>query len=91
MATPSKVNPQYGLQVWLGREHTPMRADSAANPIKVPHAEPFVAKDIVYFDGFGGQRVYVMPSQGLVIARFGEVNLAYDDAVIPNLLARASE
>ncbi|MEM6584329.1 MAG: serine hydrolase [Pseudomonadota bacterium] len=91
MATPSKVNPQYGLQVWLGREHTPMRAYSAANPIKVPHAEPFVAEDIVYFDGFGGQRVYVMPSQGLVIARFGEVNLAYDDSVIPNLLARASE
>ena len=91
MATPSKVNPQYGLQVWLGRENTPMRAYSAANPIKVPHAEPFVAKDIVYFDGFGGQRVYVMPSQGLVIARFGEVNLAYDDSVIPNLLARASE
>ena len=91
MATPSKVNPQYGLQVWLGRENTPMRAYSAANPIKVPHAEPFVAKDIVYFDGFGGQRVYVMPSQGLVIARFGEVNLAYDDSVIPDLLARASE
>ena len=89
MATPSKANPQYGLQVWLGREHTPQRAYSAANPIKVPHAEPFLAKDIVYFDGFGGQRVYILPSQGLVVARFGEVNLAYDDSVIPNLLVEA--
>lgn len=89
MATPSKVNPQYGLQVWLGREHTAQRAYSAANPIKIPHAEPFVAEDIVYFDGFGGQRVYVIPSKQLVIARFGEVNLAYDDSVIPNLLVRA--
>lgn len=89
MAKPSKTNPQYGLHVWLGREHTPRRAYSAANPIMIPHAEPFVAEDIVYFDGFGGQRVYVIPSRQLVIARFGEVNLAYDDSVIPNLLARA--
>ena len=89
MATPSKVNPQYGLQVWLGRAHTAQRAYSAANPIKVPHAEPFLAEDIIYFDGFGGQRVYVIPSRQLVIARFGEVNLAYDDSFIPNLLVGA--
>ena len=89
MATPSKANAQYGLQVWLGAEHTPQRAYSAANPIKIPHAQPFLAKDIVYFDGFGGQRVYVIPSKQLVIARFGEVNLAYDDSVIPNLLVDA--
>ncbi|MEL7190074.1 MAG: serine hydrolase [Pseudomonadota bacterium] len=91
MATPSKANPQYGLQVWLGTEHTAQRAYSATNPIKVPHSEPFDAKDIIYFDGFGGQRVYVIPSKELVIVRFGEVNLTYDDAVIPNLLTRAAE
>ena len=91
MAKPSKVNPQYGLHVWLGREHTPKRAYSAASPIKVPHAEPFLAEDIVYFDGFGGQRVYVLPSQNMVVARSGEVNLAYDDSVIPNLLVAAAQ
>ncbi|MEM7688795.1 MAG: serine hydrolase [Pseudomonadota bacterium] len=91
MATSSKANAQYGLHVWLGRAHTPRRAYSATNPIKVPHAEPFEAQDIVYFDGFGGQRVYVLPSQNMVIARFGEVNLAFDDSVIPNLLVRAAE
>lgn len=89
MATPSAINPQYGLHVWLGRAHTPQRAYSAANPIKVPHSEAFAAQDIVYFDGFGGQRVYIVPSSELVIARMGEVNLQYDDAIIPNLLIRA--
>jgi CubicO group peptidase (beta-lactamase class C family) len=91
MATPSQANAQYGLHVWLGREHTPQRAYSAGNPVKVPHSEPFVAKDIVYFDGFGGQRVYVLPSQGLTVVRIGEVDLTYDDARIPNLLARAAQ
>ena len=89
MATPSAANAQYGLHVWLGREHTPQRAYSAGNPVKVPHSEPFEAGDIVYFDGFGGQRVYVLPSHGLTVVRIGEVDLTYDDARIPNLLARA--
>ncbi|KPP96305.1 serine hydrolase [Erythrobacter sp. HL-111] len=89
MASPSEANAQYGLHVWLGREHTPQRAYSAGNPVKVPHSEPFLAEDIVYFDGFGGQRVYVMPSRGLTVVRIGEVDLAYDDSRIPNLLARA--
>ncbi|MEM6908765.1 MAG: serine hydrolase [Pseudomonadota bacterium] len=91
MAKPSKVNPQYGLHIWTGLEHTAQRAYSATNPIKVPHSEPFVDKDIVYFDGFGGQRVYVIPSKDLTIARIGEVNLQYDDAIIPNLLSNATD
>ncbi|XUU60510.1 serine hydrolase domain-containing protein [Erythrobacter sp. HA6-11] len=89
MAKPSAVNPQYGLHVWLGREWTPQRAYSAANPIKITHSEAFEAKDIVYFDGFGGQRVYVMPSEGVTIARSGLVNMQFDDAILPNIIARA--
>lgn len=89
MASPSKVNAQYGLHVWLGRGYTPQRLYAASNPIKIPHSEASVAEDIVYFDGFGGQRVYVIASKGLTIARIGEVNLQFDDAVIPNLLVRA--
>ena len=90
MTSPSIANAQYGLHVWLGREFTPQRAYNAVNPIKVPHAEPFADPGIVFFDGFGGQRVYVIASRGLTIARIGEVNLAYDDAIIPNLLIRAA-
>ena len=89
MASPSAANAQYGLHVWLGRDHTPQRAYSTQNPVKVPHSEPFLAEDIVYFDGFGGQRVYVLPSHDLTVVRIGEVDMTYDDSVIPNLLARA--
>ena len=42
---------------------------------------------MLFMDGFGGQRVYIAPSSGLVIARFGEVSFTYDDAIIPNLIA----
>jgi len=91
MAQPSSANPQYGYQLWLGEAWTPQRRYSAANPIAIPHAEPFAAPDTVYFDGFGGQRVYVIPSKGLTIARVGMVNLSYDDAIIPNALIRAAD
>ncbi|NVE93492.1 serine hydrolase domain-containing protein [Altererythrobacter lutimaris] len=91
MAKPSAVNSQYGLHVWLGGEWTPQRSYSAANPIKITHSEAFEAKDIIYFDGFGGQRVYVMPSEGVTIARSGLVNMQFDDAILPNTVARAVE
>lgn len=89
MVQPSSANPQYGLHIWLGRSWTEQRAYSAANPIRIIHSEAFDAKDIVYFDGFGGQRVYVIPSKGLTIARSGLVNLQFDDSVLPNILSRA--
>lgn len=89
MVKPSAVNDQYGLHLWRAGEWTPRRAYNDDNAIKIVHAAPFLAKDTVYFDGFGGQRVYVIPSLGLTIARVGQVNLEFDDAAIPNLLARA--
>lgn len=91
MMKPSAANAQYGLHVWLGREWSPQRSYSASSPVKVPHTEPFVAKDIVYFDGFGGQRVYIIPSKGLTIVRAGVVDMQFDDSIIPNLLARADD
>lgn len=89
IAKPSAANGQYGLHVWLGRDWTPLRSYSAGSPVKVPHSEPFVAKDIIYFDGFGGQRVYIIPSKGLTMVRSSFVDLQFDDSVLPNLLARA--
>jgi CubicO group peptidase (beta-lactamase class C family) len=89
MTAPSPSNPQYGFQIWLGHEWTAKRRYSSTAKATVPHSEPFVASDIAYFDGFGGQRVYVLPSQGLTIVRTGLTNMEYDDAIIPNLLARA--
>ena len=55
----------------------------------VKHSEAFVAPDLVYFDGFGGQRVYVVPSRRLTIVRLGQVSMAWDDALVPNTIVRA--
>ena len=89
MTNPSIANPQYGFHIWLGGTWTQQRSYSAISPIKIPHSEPYKAKDVYFFDGFGGQRVYTIPSHGLTIARTGYTNLAYDDAIIVNLFLDA--
>lgn len=85
MATPSRANPNYGYQIWRGSPYTPQRGYSPEAPLKVPHAEPYRADDVLFLDGFGGQRVYIVPSAKLVIARTGETDLTYDDSVLVNL------
>ena len=45
-------------------------------------------KDIIYLDGFGGQRVYVIPSKELVIVRTGAGQMKWDDSVLPNTISR---
>lgn len=86
MARPSSTNPNYGLHTWLGSPHVAKRRYSRQNPLAVIHGAPYLAEDVVFFDGFGGQRVYVVPSRGLTIVRTGQVNFAYDDAKIVNLI-----
>lgn len=61
------------------------------NPIAVTHSAPYLADDVVFFDGFGGQRVYIIPSAGITIVRTGQVNFEYDDAKIVNLVITALE
>lgn len=89
MAEPSPANPNYGLHVWLGSPYVAKRRYSQQNPLAVTHSAPYLAEDVLFFDGFGGQRVYVIPSKGLTIVRTGQVNFAYDDAKIVNLLIEA--
>ncbi|MEO0412566.1 MAG: serine hydrolase [Pseudomonadota bacterium] len=87
--TPSQTNPNYGLQTWLS---TPYLAERPYNPeggLTVKQSAPHLAEDVLFFDGYGGQRVYVVPSAGLVIARTGDVNLQWDDAVLVNLALEA--
>lgn len=88
MSTPAKTNPNYGYQLWLG---SPPGKERKYNDktVKAFHSEPFVAQDIRYVDGFGGQRVYIVPSQELIIVRTGEARLDWDDAIIPNAILRA--
>jgi CubicO group peptidase (beta-lactamase class C family) len=84
LTTPSTLNPNYGLLTWIGSPWSRYRAYGPRSPVKVSHAEPYLAADLVYFDGFGGERVYIAPSLDLVIVRIGEPSFSFDDSVIPN-------
>jgi CubicO group peptidase (beta-lactamase class C family) len=87
MTTPAPTNPNYGLQIWLG---SPPGKERRYNDrtVKAFHSEPFARDDMIYIDGFGGQRVYIVPSEQLIIVRTGEALLDFDDAIIPNAILR---
>lgn len=93
--TPSPTNPNYGLQTWLGTEYREKVTYGKGVAAHVPHSEPFAAKDVVYFDGANGQRVYVIASEDLVIVRTGQGGLDFqtgaflwDEPKIPNMVLR---
>lgn len=88
MLTPSPANKGYGLQIWLGDQQV---GGPPLPPVLTPwQSEPFAARDMVLLNGFGGQRVWIMPSAGLVVVRMGRTwPKAWDDAAVPNLLYRA--
>jgi CubicO group peptidase (beta-lactamase class C family) len=88
IATPSPRNPNYGLLTWLGTEHQEERYYNRKTSTHASHSEPFAAPDVVYFDGFGGQRVYIVRSLGLVIVRTGALATNWDDAYLPNTIIR---
>ena len=48
-----------------------------------------ILQDTAFFDGFGGQRVYMSQSAELVIVRIGDVRFDWDDTALPNLAAKA--
>jgi CubicO group peptidase (beta-lactamase class C family) len=80
MLVASPLESTFGLHIWL-KARTPdypqvNRASSA----------PFAAADTFYLDGRHHQRVYVIPSQELVIVRLGEEPPAWNDAVIVNAI-----
>lgn len=89
MQSPSSINPNYGWQLWRGTPHNPKRAYNPTAFITVPAAEPFLADDVYFLDGNGGQRVYVTPSAELVIVRIGTSTREWDDSELPNLILSA--
>jgi CubicO group peptidase (beta-lactamase class C family) len=89
MVQPSPSNAAYGKHIWLGGAWQAKRRYSPDNPIAVTHSAPYLADDVYYFDGFGGQRVYIVPSRKLTIARTGFMNMEYDDSMIVNLILAA--
>jgi len=88
MTTPASTNANFGYQVWLGSPPGTERRYSSRSVAKAHHGEPYLAPDVIFSDGFGGQRVYVVPSQRLVIVRTGKTSMTWDDARLPNAILR---
>ena len=86
--TPGAIQPNYGYLTWLGSEWTEYRYYNRKTSTRVLHSEAFAAPDVIYFDGMGGQRVYIIPSAKMVIVRTGELTLDWDDSKLPNILLR---
>jgi len=94
MKTGTPQNPNYGLALYLGLPFDERRG--YANPdIGLPgvlHSEPYLAEDVVLFDGNGNQVVYIVPSLDLVILRTGKAppkdGPEWDNAFLPNTIIR---
>ena len=90
MTAPSPANINYGWQLWLGNKYEAKRFynDAKTGPGFVAK-EPFAVDDMIYFDGIGGQRVYISRKADLVIVRTGEQRMDWDDSRLPNLVLDA--
>lgn len=80
----SPMNPNFGMNFWRGSPHAPVRRYAKAVAMTVTAAKPFGRDDVVFIDGAGGQRVYVVPSAGLTIVRIGKPSLDWDDSELVN-------
>ncbi len=91
----SQQGPNYGYLTWLGTPYEPHRGYGPYVGAEVRHDEPYVADDVIFFDGAGGQRVYIIPSYDMVIVRtgtggidFSTGSFLWEDSIIPNALMR---
>ena len=87
MTAPSPRNATFGYQIWRASPYAPLRGYGGGSP-PVAASEPFLAEDMVYFDGAIGQRVYIARSLNLVIVRIGRAAPRWDDAALPNIIVR---
>lgn len=81
MLTPSALEENYGLHVWLGYSRPACRFGD--------WSVPFATTDTFMLVGRDEQRVYVVPSHELVIVRLGRQASAWDDPVLPNIAVQA--
>ena len=81
MLQPSPLEKKYGYHIWLET-----RIPDSPSAYSVDASEPFSDKDTFYLDGASFQRVYVVPSQELVIVRVGENTPEWDDSIVVNAL-----
>lgn len=88
MTAPSPGYANFGFQMWRASPYDANRTYGPKIALKVPAKEPFLAPDMVYFDGAGGQRVYVSKATGLTIIRIGTGLGPWEDSGLPNAVVR---
>jgi CubicO group peptidase (beta-lactamase class C family) len=93
MKTGTAQNPYYGLGLWLAGPYIERRgfANPARKLAMTLHSEPYLARDLILFDGNSNQVVYIVPSAKLIILRTGDnppKSPEWDNSVLPNTLLR---
>jgi CubicO group peptidase (beta-lactamase class C family) len=93
MKRPTAQNPYFGLGVYVAGPYA--RRRGFGNPDTpgptVLHGAPYLARDLILFDGNADQVVYMVPSQRLIILRMGDPppkTPEWDNSVLPNLILR---
>lgn len=91
MITPSPTNPTYGNMTWLGFNSSGAvsslnKSLSRYNTVDEEKTSTLASRNLICFDGLGGQRVYVFPDYALVIVRTGVLDGGYEDPTLPNLV-----
>ncbi len=86
VVAPSPYNANFGMNVWRGTPYLPVRRYARMVDMTVASAAPFARDDVIFIDGAGGQRVYVVPSAGLTVVRIGKPSTTWDESYLVNQL-----
>lgn len=89
MATPSAVNPNFGMGLWRGAPFVKLRTYFEGQPGVIPQSEPYLADDVVMMEGGGFRIIHMVPSEQLVIFRHGPGVPDWDGAWLVNTALRA--
>ena len=91
MSTGGETNPNYGMQLWANEPYTGEFLVSAQPPMARKRSGRLMARDAFYIEGHFAQRLHIVPSSKLVVVRFGDDRLDWDDAQLMNPLIAATQ
>lgn len=89
MTRGASTNPNFGMQLWRNEPYAPTQLRMSQPRLEAPRDPALAAPDAWYMEGHFSQRVYVVPSLGLVVVRFGADRLDWDEAKMMNGLIGA--
>lgn len=80
----TSVNPYYGLTFWLSYENSELAnlENLTREPLNFAESPPTESPWAIVAAGAFQQRLYVIPSEGLVIVRFGQLSARFNDAIL---------